>query len=460
MRKFSKSTNIVVSVIICLFLVIGLIVSFVPMTFGSRTFVSLFGSINISSDLTGGMYGEYDISTENPTQTELVNSMNKIKKVFEDDGYKNVNVYAVGNSKIRVEVSFPKGVKTYSDVYADLSVVSSGKFTLSSQSSSNGSTSSSTEEPIIVDGAKHVKEIKVFTNNATNYISIVFNEEGKEQYKALCGKTSTIYMNLGTYNQSITAKKVTDYSAFTLSDSDYENLITLKKRVVIGCMDIEINSKTAVINTMGSSLSTNGTASSPEETGFASSTASIVLGASLAIIIVAGIAFFAVKFGLFSVVVAISLLFNVYLFLIALCLMPSVEIGFASVFSLVVGLSMIYIYTYKFASTVKSEYMLGKSFGASLESAYKKTFASSVVGNVALFLASLVVFAFSFGEITSAAIVFAVCSFLSIVTNFAIIPLLVKVGISYKAIDSKLFMLKKRSIGFESSAEVELKEGK
>ena len=35
---------------------------------------------------------EYDISTENPTKTELVKSMAKIKEVFEADGYKNVNV--------------------------------------------------------------------------------------------------------------------------------------------------------------------------------------------------------------------------------------------------------------------------------------------------------------------------------------------------------------------------------
>ena len=134
--------------------------------------------------------------------------------------------------------------------------------------------------------------------------------------------------------------------------------------------------------------------------------------------------------------------------IIALCLVPSVEIGFASIFSIMIGISVIYTYVYIFASKVKSEYALGKSFSASLESATKKTFANSLIGNIVLFISALIVFAFSFGVITSSAIVFAICAFLSIVTNFGIIPLLVKIGISYDKIGQNLFMLKKRNIGF------------
>ncbi|MBQ9792557.1 MAG: hypothetical protein IJW32_02270 [Clostridia bacterium] len=444
MKKFSKNTTIVLSVIICLFLVVGFIFSFVPMTFGSKTYTSLFKSINVSSDLMGGMYGEYDITTEDPSNKDLINSMARIKEVFEKDGYKNVNVYTVGNKKIRVEVSYPTGTKSYSDVYSDLSAVSSGKFLLSSSSTTTA------EDVVNVDGAECVKEVKVYTNNGTNYLAIIFNEKGQEQYEALCKKTTTIYLHLGTYNQSITANNVTDYSSFTLSDADYENLIALKNRVVIGCMNVEINSSTAVINTMSASLAFGNVASSPEETGFNTSTVLVVIVSIAMIIAVVGIALFAIKFGLFAVVILISLVINIYLFLFALYLMPSVEIGFSSILSMIMGLAVIYTYTFIFASKVKSEYNVGKTFSASLESAFKKTFTNSLIGNVALFLSALVVFAFSFGELTSAAIIFAVCSFLSILTNFAIIPLLVKVGISFEKIGQNLFMLKKRSLGFNS----------
>lgn len=446
MKKFSKSTTIVLSVIICLVLVIGFIFSFVPMTFGSKTYVSLAKSINISSDLKGGMYGEYDITTENPTKTELVNSMAKIKKVFEDDGYQNVNVYTVGNNKLRVEVSYPAGSKTYAGVYSDLSAISSGKFYLSSKGSS--SSSSDTSEPVVVNGNECVKEVKVFTNNDTKYISVIFNSKGEEAYKNLVtkvGSSGSVYIYLGTYNQSISlGGNVTDYSSFTLSDSDYSNLMALAKRITVGCMDIEINSDTAVISTMAAGLS---------------SSAIIIVASVIVALLLIMIAFFAIKFGMFAIVVAISVLFNSYLFLGALNLMPSIEIGFASLVSLVLGTAIIYTYTYLFAKNVKEEYERGKSFSASLEGAIKKTFANSLIGNISLFVMAIIVFAFSFGELTSASIVFAVCAFLSILTNFAIIPFLVKVGISFANIGQKLFMLKKRSIGFvEQSSNEELKE--
>ena len=446
MKKFSKSTTIVLSVIICLVLVIGFIFSFVPMTFGSKTYVSLAKSINISSDLKGGMYGEYDITTENPTKTELINSMAKIKKVFEDDGYQNVNVYTVGNNKLRVEVSYPAGSKTYAGVYSDLSAISSGKFYLSSKGSS--SSGSDTSEPVVVNGNECVKEVKVFTNNDTKYISVIFNSKGEEAYKNLVtkvGSSGSVYIYLGSYNQSISlGGNVTDYSSFTLSDSDYSNLMALAKRITVGCMDIEINSDTAVISTMAAGLS---------------SSAIIIIASVIVALLLIMIAFFAIKFGMFAIVVAISVLFNSYLFLGALNLMPSIEIGFASLVSLVLGTAIIYTYTYLFAKNVKEEYEMGKSFSASLEGATKKTFANSLIGNISLFVMAIIVFAFSFGELTSASIVFAVCAFLSILTNFAIIPFLVKVGISFANVGQKLFMLKKRSIGFvEQSSNEELKE--
>lgn len=461
MRKLSKSTTIVASVIICLVLVIGFLFTYVPMTFGSKTLVSFLGSINVSSDLAGGMYGEYDITTKDATEEELTRSMAKIQEVFESDGYKNVNVYAIGNKKIRVEVGYPRGSKTYSDVYSALSVISSGKFSLtSSNQSSSGSGSGSTTEVITVDGAECVSEVKVFTNNSVNYISIIFNDYGKTQYEALCKKTSTIYLNLGTYNQSISASNVQDYSSFTLSDSDYANLMGLKRRVVIGCMDIEVNSSTAVINTMSASSGGLGSVSTMEESGFNTSSTLILLLAALAIIMVVGIAVFAIKFGLFAVVVAISLLLNSYLVLIGINLMPSIEIGLSSIFAIALGMVIAYTFTYIYASKVKSEYEIGKSFSASLDSATKKTIMKTIIANVSLFIASLVLCGFTFSQISSATVIFAICVFLGILTNILIIPLLVKIGISFDKIGLKLFKLKKRAIGFESEETAEAENTK
>lgn len=446
MKKLKKSTAIVLSVVLCVILIVGILFSFVPMTFGADTMVSFSGSINISSDISGGMYGEYQIKTENPTRSDIVSSMKKIKEVFEEDGYKNVNVYAVGTSKIRVEVSFPRGEKEFKDAFSELSNVGSGAFSLRSAQELKDDTK-------VLVGKTHVKEVKVYTNGATKYISVVFNEAGQKAYKEVvtAGKDS-IYLVLGDQTQQITTSNVQDYSTLTLSDNgnNYQQFIALEQRIKLGCMEVEVDGDTACINTMSASLSNGESASSKEHSSFYSSTVYIIAITTIFVVIAVGIALFAVKFGLYSLVMLFTLVFNACLFSILMFLIPSVEIGLSGVAAIILGLSVIYMFAYMFASKVKFEYNQGKSLSASLETAFKKMLPSTLAENIVIFLASIALFAFSFGELTSFAIIFAICAFLSIFTNLLLVPLLIKICISFDGVGTKLFMLKKRSNLFET----------
>lgn len=498
MKKFKKSTAIALSIVFGILLVIGFLFSFVPMTVGSKTFVSLSGAINISSDISGGLYGEYDIKTKNPSKTDLVESMAIIKDVFEENGYKNANVYAVGKSKIRVEVGYPKGDSTYTSVYAQLAEVAAGAFSLRS-------TQELSDSSIVLEGSKHVEEVNVYTYNDTKTMSVKFNDDGQEVYKKLCTASSTIYLVLGDYSQSISVSGATDYTQLSLSNDDWDNLIALEQKIKLGCMKIELNSGTAVINTMSASLSAgesssfnsklvnaakfinhkqftvtnaannqngvlsltlSGNASSVTSdlanylsadvaAGFESS-AYVIAFASFFAIVVLGLAVFAAKFGLYAILMLATLLLNSYAFLGIMCLVPSIEFGLSTIAALVMGTAIIYAYAFAFASKVKSEYNLGKSLNASLESAYKKQLPTTLMSNIMLFFASLIMFAFSFGELSSVAIVFTTCTALSLITNLLIVPLFIKICISFNGFGRKLFMLKKRSGILDSSDETEL----
>ena len=68
--------------------------------------------------------------------------------------------------------------------------------------------------------------------------------------------------------------------------------------------------------------------------------------------------------------------------------------------------------------------------------------------------------ALSLSELSSVAISFAVLSALSIFTNLCIIPLFVKIGISFKNGDRRLFMLKKRKGLIDLDEEQTAKEDK
>ncbi|MBR7172213.1 MAG: MMPL family transporter [Clostridia bacterium] len=449
MKKFNKSTATVLSVVLSIILLVGVIFSFVPMKFGTKSWKSFAGTIGMSSDITGGLYGEFNIKTENPSDDDIVSSLNKIKDVFEQDGYKNVNVYAIGKEKIRIETGYSKSSRTYAETYNKIASVAVGAFSLRT-------TYEVEEKTISVIGSEAVKSVKVYTNNETNYLTVKFNKVGEAQYKYLCdnAESGSIYIALGDYAQQISIAGLASYSEFTLSDANYDSLIELKDNIILGCMKVELDAASYDINTMSASLTTGESSSSPEFASYARSTVLVVMLSALLTVVVLLIAYLAVRFGFYALVTFITLVTNATLFVIILNLIPSVELGLSSFVVLIIGISIIYTYAYQFAGNVKKEYAEGKSLSASLESAYKKSFASVLISNLMLFAGSLLLIAFSFGEITSAAIVFAICAFLSLFTNLALIPFIVKICISYGNFGFKLFMLKKRldfSMGSEDA---------
>ena len=195
MKKFNKNTAIILSVLLFVVLAIGFVLSFVPLQFSNGKFVSLSKTVNVSADLVGGMYGEYNITSENPSEKDLIDSVSLIREVFEDDGYKNVNVYSVGNKKIRVELSFPSGADTYEEAYTKLANVGAGAFSISTVNPSSSTSTSETEvKEVVLDGSKYVKEVNVFTQDNGKYISVVFNKEGQEKFKEVCDNASSSQM--------------------------------------------------------------------------------------------------------------------------------------------------------------------------------------------------------------------------------------------------------------------------
>lgn len=447
MKKFSKQSAIILSVIMFVVLAIGFVFSFVPIQFSKHRFVSLSGTINISTDMVGGMYGEYDITTEDAKESDVIESISLIRKVYEDDGYKNVNVYAIGNKKVRVELSYPNGDETFLTSYKKLKNIGSGTFSIANKDTTSSS-SDDTEEPIVLLGSDGVKEVTVSTYNEQKYLTIKFNKTGEEKFEEICdsvGSDGDVYLVLGSDAQEISVDNVTSYDEISLSVTSWKNMIELEQKIRLGCTKIDLDGDNAIINTMSATLTAGEASSSPAEKSFYSSTVYIVAFAALLFIAILAIAIFAIKFGLFAVVLSVALFFATYLYLFIAWLVPSFELGLSVVLSLVIGVSLILTYAFNFAQSVKDEYNQGKSLQASLETSFKKSMFSEIITSVVLFISSLVLIALSFSELTSVAISFAIISAVSLFTNLCVIPFLVKIGISFKGVDRKLFLLKKRN---------------
>lgn len=457
MKKFNKTTAIVLSVILFVCLGIGFVLSFVPIQFSKSKYVSFWNTLNVSTDMAGGVYGEYTITTENPSEKDIVDTISLIRGVFEEDGYKNVNVYATGTSKVRVELSYPNGDESISDAYSRLAAVGAGAFSLRSKSDTD---TSSTVEAMTLEGSLYVDKVKVYTNNDQKYISIIFNKEGRAKYEELCKavqSTGSIYLYLGDYNQSISIAGATDYSALTLSNTDWNNMISLEQKIKLGCAKVELDGSNAKIDTMSTTMSAGESSSTPEEKSFFSSNIYVVSMATVIVMAVLILSFFAINYGFFALVAGVSMLFNTYLFLFIAWLVPSFELGVSTMFAITVGLAIIYAFAYDFARNVKSEYNVGKSLAASLESSIKRTMPTMIICGLTLLASSLIMMALSFSEITSVAIAFAICSALMLFTNIVMIPFFVRIGISFNKFDRKLFMLKKKRSLAELSASKEEK---
>ena len=79
MKKFNKSTAIVLSVVMFVCLIVGFLVSFIPMNFKSGKYVSIWNTINVSTDMRGGVYGEYNIKTENPSENDIIETFELVE---------------------------------------------------------------------------------------------------------------------------------------------------------------------------------------------------------------------------------------------------------------------------------------------------------------------------------------------------------------------------------------------
>jgi len=450
MKKFNKNTAIILSVVLGIVLVFGLIFSFVPMKFGDKTWVGLSNSINVSSDIVGGVYGEFEIKTEAPSRADIEQSKGIIREVLAESGYKNVNVYDIAGEKIRVELSYPKGANTYEDVVGSLQKLTSGKFALQSASSV-------TDDTVVVDGAACVDSVVLKTNNNIMSVSVNFNSYGIEQYKALCTAVSTgssatnkIYLALGDNSpQEINVSNAIAqgvFSSLDLQSESYEGMFDLKQRIEIGCMAIEFKENTISIDTMSASLTAGESASSPENASFFSSSTYVILMSAIVFILVVILSIFAVKFGFYAILILITMLINAVLFLGIVCLIPSIEFGFSAFIAMMIGLALIYTYAFDFVFTVRREYNAGKSLSAALESAYKNKLVIVVISNVVMFLSSLAFVLLSFGELTSVGVIFAASSVLSLLTNVFVVPFLIKICLSFNGFGRKLFMFKKHDV--------------
>jgi len=286
MKPTKKKTAKIYIALILILAVVGTLFAFVPMNFGNTSFTSLLGTINISADLSDGMYAEYDIEGESSTE-QINSSIQKIKDVLVDEGFASTDVFAINNKKLRVEIGYPRTLSAISEAYSVLNSVGVGSFELRSSSS---------EDDTFIVGNKHIKNVSIKSSGGSTLAVLEFNEAGVEAYEALLDASDTIYVYMGgTVVTNFDSSSSVASSEMYLTMNDYPSAQSFVKSVKLGCLDITLNNKTTIVDTM-------------ENVGSKQMRIAGLL--AIVFVVVLGFAYMLIRHGVLGLFQALAMLFN------------------------------------------------------------------------------------------------------------------------------------------------------
>jgi len=418
MKPISKKAAKICIVFICIALVIGTLFAFVPIPFSKGTFTSLAAVINKSTDLSGGVYAEYDLEGKY-SAAEINASIGTIRDVLEEKGYANANIFALGDSKIRIEIGYQGKFGILNDPYSLLSVLGVGTFELRSSSS---------EDDTYVIGSKHLKGVDINTYNGQTFAVLNFNKAGEEAYAKLLKAAQTIYVYMGGQQMtSLEASNITASSSMPLALGSYAAAEDFAMRVKLGSMPVTLNNKTVCINTMSSSLSINNFVSNPNFKLFASSDAFIGGVVVLAVVVILAMAFLIWKSGVFGLLELVALALNTIIAVFFLWAFPWVELSLSSLIAIGFGYIIVLASSFIYISRVREEFALGKTVTASLESGFKKSLSPVIATGTVLTVIFGVIAIFASADLRVFGLITCIFSILSMLNTVVLLPGLVRI---------------------------------
>ena len=396
MKPIKKKTAKIYIILIAIAAVIGTLFTFVPMNFGGYTFTSIFASINKSAELGGGVYAEYDFDATY-SENQINNTISVVKQELANKGYSGASVFSVGGKKLRVEIGYPTAYGSLKGSYTTLRAVGVGQFELRSSSS---------EDDTFIIGNKHISDVQVNTYNSSVYAVIYFNAEGEQAYAEMLEASSTIYVYMGgNLMTSFSSSNITASSSMPLSFNSYESAQDFAMKVKLGSMPAMLNSASVVINTTNTTNLTF-----------------ILSVVAIGLIVLGGLIFMAVKYGVISCFQLLAILFDMIIIFFIIWAFPWTEISFSSLLAFAFGFILLFTTTYLYTSRIEEEYKQGKTVTSSLESGYKKARASVLSGNIVLSIIFAIVAVVAFGELKVFGLITCLFSLVSIFNGTLMLP--------------------------------------
>lgn len=447
-----KRNSIIKFVFLWIIAILGVLLCVCPITLpnSTRTYNGFLYSIEKGVDLGGGAYAEYKCtlpsSSTDDVEKVIDGALNKVRNIFSNEGYNELQVSRLGQDKIRVEAAKAKETDYCFYYFED------GKaFSMTYQAASD------TVEPQVVVSSTDVRIAKPdYSYDSSEYgVKIEFTSDGLTKLEQL--KTTTkqtldkkIYIYVGEVNSSnllneydysdvkdgmfLTAKSGSTYS--TLSYTNARELAYSISSASTG-VSVELVSIGNITPKLGRNVQ-------------------VLLEICLLVVLVASFVMLIVKYRDLGIIGVLSMILFTVIDLFLIQSIPLITLNVAGVIAIGLGYIVALVSQMIVFEKIKEEYSLGKKIHLSCKGGFKKALWPILDSHFILAIALVFMWIFLPGSLKAFAIIMLVALLLSVVSSLALTRYFVNIYLPINSTKANRLGLKREEGVKELNEEVEV----
>ena len=410
-----KKNSIVKFVFLFIIAVLGVLLCVLPFNVPASTnrYNGFLTSIEKSMDINGGVVAIYDCTLPNGGTSNLDqaidNSIDKINKIFNTEGYNELNVVRQGNNKVRIEVA---GALEEDRAFSYIEDYKEIKMTVQQLSDTV------TDPRVFVDSSDIATAYpSVDYENSSHGIVVEFTSNGLtklQELKDFASETSnsTIYVYLGELKSTnllseISVDNVNDNTMFlsassngsyTMSDATEAKEIAYS--IVSGSLDVKLNfvESSYISPALGENTQ-------------------LFIGIASLIVIVLSFVFLIVRYGDLGLLGALSMVFFLILYIFFLQAIPLVILNLSGVFGILLGFVIAIVSNIIIFEKIREEYSIGKKIHLACKGGFKKSLWIILDGHFLTLLTGIFIWIFAPVSLKCFAITLLIGTLLSMFTS-------------------------------------------
>jgi len=405
------------------FLIIGVILSFVPMNFGNTTFNSFSGSISLGLDLSGGILAEYEATIPNETGAAAVPDSNamdgtraRLQAMLVSQGFTDARVIIEQGNRLRVEVpdvDEPGELLRILGQPAQLEFEHNGNVILTGRNVVSASAGRDPQQGYVVHLRLDRPGSAAFAEATANV-----------------GDVIRIYTVVGGERNLVSAPSVSNQiltgNAVITGMPDLQTAQNVANQITAGQFEVELRQLTSAVI--------------PPTLGEGALMYGLLAGLIGIILIMAFMIFFYKILGVMSALTVLGYTVFMLFFLAAL---PWVQLTLPGIAGILLSIGMSVDGNIIMFERIKDEYRNGKSVKSACHSGLKKGFWPVFDAEITTVIAAVVLLIFGTGPVQSFAITLLVGIVLAMFFNLVVLRKFVRWVLPINSTSAKLFGLKR-----------------